>query len=151
MTTLTPAHFATSFHHQSTMAQQPAANENTLLLTPVHLQPSMGQQIEGRDAHTVSSALGSNTVIQPSIEGELLSSSTSSGSRTIVQLDHEDEGAPLLLSASQHSTAASPTLARLSIHHVSMRASIDSFQTKCIQTQSINTSTVLPHFPLQAN
>ena len=86
------------------MAQQPAANENTPLLTPVHLHLSMEEQAERRDARTISSSPGSNTVIQPSIEGELLSSPTSSGSSTTVQRDDEDESAPLLVSASQHST-----------------------------------------------
>ena len=86
------------------MAQQSAANKKTPLLSPIHLRPFMEQQVEGRNARTNPSSPGSNTVIQPSIEGELLSSSTSSGSSTIAQLDDEDESAPLLLSASQHST-----------------------------------------------
>lgn len=52
----------------------------------------MEQQVEGPDAHTISTSPGSNIVILSGIEGETLSFPTSSGSSTIVQLYHEDEG-----------------------------------------------------------
>ncbi|KAF6224915.1 hypothetical protein HO133_010109 [Letharia lupina] len=86
------------------MAQQPAANESIPLLASDPLYPTMEQQVEGRKFHTNSISPGSNTTIQPSIEGAHLSSSTLSRSSIRMQLDHEDESTPLLLSASQHST-----------------------------------------------
>lgn len=65
----------------------------------------MEHQVEGRDARINSSSPVPDTVTQPSMEGEILSSSTSSSSCTTLQLDHEDEGTLLSLSASQHSTS----------------------------------------------
>ena len=64
----------------------------------------MEHQVEGRDACINSSSPAPDTVTQSSIEGDILSSSSTLGSFTTLQLDHEDEGTLLSLSASQHST-----------------------------------------------
>ena len=86
------------------MAQQPATNESIPLSAPIPLQPTLEQQVEGRDVRTISISPSSDTVIQPGFENGFLSSSASSSSSTMMQLGHEDESTPLLLSASQHFT-----------------------------------------------
>ena len=86
------------------MAQQPAPNQSTPLLAPDPLHPTMEQRVEGSEPRTISTSLGSNTVIQPSNEAYPLSSPISSHLCSTLQPDHEDENMPLLLSASKHST-----------------------------------------------
>ena len=81
------------------MAEQPAANESTPLLSPDPLHSIMGQEVEER---TVSISSGPNITIRPDEEHATLSSSTSSRSSTM-QADLQDESMPLLLAASQNS------------------------------------------------
>ena len=86
------------------MAQQLSVDESPSLSAPDALHPAMEQQTEGCDPHTSSNSPGSNPVIMQSIErGTTLSSSTSSPSNSMMQIDHEDENASLLQFASQHS------------------------------------------------
>ena len=85
------------------MAQQLDSSESTPLLTPDLLPSIMGQEGEQRDHGISLSPNPSNTIIEPSADLLTLSSSTSSDSSTMMQVDHEDESMPLLLAASENS------------------------------------------------
>ena len=85
------------------MAQQLEANESTPLLSPDILHPTMGQEREERDHGTNCISPSSNVIIEPNPDLFTLSSSTSSGSSIMMQVDRDDESMPLLPSASQNS------------------------------------------------
>ena len=86
------------------MAQQLAADESPSLSASDALHPAMEQQTEGYDPHTNSNSPGSSPIIMHNIERvSALPTPTSSPLHSMMQINHEDENASLLQSASQHS------------------------------------------------
>ena len=86
------------------MAQPLAVDESPSLSASDALHLAMEQQTEGCDPHTSSNSPGSNPVVMHNVERiSTLPSSASSPSNTTMQIDHEDENASLLHTASQHS------------------------------------------------
>ena len=85
------------------MAEQLDANESTPLLSPDLLYPYMGQEGEERDHGIYPISPSSNIIIQPNPDIFTLSSSTSSGSSIMMQVDHQGESLPPLLAVSQDS------------------------------------------------